>query len=503
MYAKYRNTPVASPQLAQSVAGLLTTHRLTPDVRCAAYLAPFRFHTDRDRVFYTNRYWCDAGPENEIAASKVVLNKFNSWYPKTGPMEQAHLAVAALIDSYDHFENIIDDALLELHHDYRVEMIDSDDAMFYTHDFHAVRDPANIRSALDTERVAYWIEIFREQIRRVVDAPPVRYEAYRKWDEEFTEQYEAVRNQFQNCIYTHSGFTVRQGRRIVIRSWRLLVSMIGVERARDFVAGREIYLRGPKFIWGLKMHSNNLIKYTLQPPGGHCPYRMTLYDEQMEKLAECCVVFADLPVLDQAVGIVLGLCNYQEEVNLLRDCNLSQYTKAGKVCELLRPYDKDREWEDLDPFDIETRSLGPSWNGGRLLSRAQELPAPQITCDPSLDDDSDGTEGQTPRLYDSEWDWGVSEPEDYPIDLPIASPVLAQRRHHIRVRFGALVQWRREQRRLNPVCQLLQEHLFDRIGGPREILAYMADPDFHPAWYGPRSRRLPERVISFITEKEI
>lgn len=327
---RYRNTPLTSIPLSDALTGLMANQVITPDVNEGAQHAPLRFDPTIDAKFFNDIYW-ECPLDEQINAAKRLKKRFEHWYKcNARPIDKVYLAVVSLTYTDEAIDTIIDDTKAKLVKEHQVEFIDSDDSIYKIADYHGVRDPVNIVSALNTDQINWWCRQIEEQAHRVLAAPTWDLADFQDWNKCRDDHAKMVRNYFRKNPFAQHGLTVRQGRRTLRRSYRLMEARFGKAQTWEFCKGHPVKIRGHYFDWEIKLVARrDLTVYTVSPPLNHTPYSLHLYNHAGELLGTACVLFEHMPVLDQAVSLSIEVSRPEDELELLREANIWSLSKAG------------------------------------------------------------------------------------------------------------------------------------------------------------------------------
>src|ERR1051326_6222776 len=165
---KYRNTPLASIILSDSLTGLLTCRAITPDICAAGEHIPMKFDPVADAEFFRDIYW-NVPIDAQIAAGSKILKRFHSWFKnRANPMDVIDIAVTDLTESDDSLDTTIEEINAAFLTRDRIQMVDSDDTIFYVVDYEKARipDTAVISSIIDDDRYLWWRIQFESQAHR-------------------------------------------------------------------------------------------------------------------------------------------------------------------------------------------------------------------------------------------------------------------------------------------------------------------------------------------------
>lgn len=503
-FGRYRQSPLASNRLADNLHSMRSNRLLTADVHVAADIAPFWFDPVAHADFYRELQFWGTEFDHRINSAVVVLQKFRRWFDqKATAMERAYLAVAALTDSFDQIEQVIDDAKWGLIDNHKITMVDGDDTIFRVTDYQAVRDPFRIKNALNNAQVRWWSEQLEFQAQRVVDCPPVDFAAFQKWDLHREELHQRVRAYFFRDGYSRYGTTKRRARKIVRRSYDLLARFYGDQPARDFIKGKPLKIRGYFFDWEFKVYpyAKRLIEYSVNPSQTHTPFSIVLRDHDGHTLGSACVLFQNTPMLDQAVAIGLCLSNREDEFDLLNSTNIFGLTRHGVANPMLRwfsrvsyprhePYPDDDD-EEVSPFEnrwtTTTQVVEPQPEQDRELPQACPAEATAEIIGPPTPPQTEPSVIQT---------LASGATVEMPTFLArMGADGLTAYREYLEE------EYRIERERHNdPVARLIRDELFRQLEVPPDVLAYMEKPEVHFSMMS-RVREAP-RLAAYIGRKE-
>lgn len=512
-FGRYRQSPLASNRLADNLHSMRSNRLLTADVHEAADIAPFWFDPVAHADFYREmQFWgCDF--DQRIASTVLVLQKFRRWFDhKATPMERAYLAIAALTDSYDQIEQVIDDVKWNLTDNHKITMVDGDDTIFKVTDYHAVRDPFRIRNALNTPEINWWCDQFEFQAQRVAECPPVEFAAFQKWDFQREQLHQKIRAYFQRDPFSRFGVTKRRARKVVRRSYDLMRRFYGDQTTRDFLKGKPLKLRGYFFDWEFKIypHAKRLIENSVSPSRTHTPFSIVIRDHDGHALGSACVLFEKTPMLDQAVAIGLCLSNREDEFDLLNSTNIFGLTRHGVENPMLRwfgrvTYPRGRPYPDED--DEEGSPFENRWTTPTQVVEPQPAPDRELpeACPAEIATEVDGpvvrltigppTPPQTEpvaTIHTLASGATVGTPDF--LALMGESGLSAYREYlEEELRF-------RYERRNDPIVQQIRGELFRRLEVPSDELAYMEKPEVHFSMM-PRVQTAP-RLAAYISRKE-
>ena len=403
---KYRNTPLASIILSDSLTGLLTCRAITPDICAAGEHIPMKFDPVADAEFFRDIYW-NVPIDAQIAAGSKILKRFHSWFKnRANPMDLIYMAVTALTESDDSLDTTIEEINAAFLTRDRIQMVDSDDTIFYVVDYEKARipDTAVISSIIDDDRYLWWRIQFESQAHRVIQVPHLPFEQFREWNTKRIERTDNIVDQYRRNAFVRAGSSLREGRKILRRSARFFSAFYGDEAIRQFIRGKPLKIRATYYEWELQLRPKDLLAYTISPPQGHVPYKLILNDLDGRQLAEGCVLFRETPVLDQAVAIGISVTKPEDELDLLRETNFFRLTKEGLADERLRYLPRANRANEI-PFDPSPRELPQGWRGSLDVQVAVDRFRAEIAADQvsSILDDAYNDYGP----YRTQW---ISEP---------------------------------------------------------------------------------------------
>lgn len=133
--------------------------------------------------------------------------------------------------------------------------------------------------------------------------------------------------------------TLRANRKIILRSLRTAISVVGEEAVRAFLRGEEVKLVGREAILVLRKRGELTDR-------GHGCLSVGLASRDGTRLADLCTFIENTPTLDQLAGFALWM-NAGEERAILEKANVIEATDAGRAHVLLqfRPTpEQDRTW---------------------------------------------------------------------------------------------------------------------------------------------------------------
>lgn len=116
---------------------------------------------------------------------------------------------------------------------------------------------------------------------------------------------------------------IRAGRRAVRRSIAIYAGLRGMDEIRRFIAGEPIELVGHLYDYRMQKRGS-IVQQTMNPGSVHIPYQLNLIEKGTRKvLSSGCVVFRNLPVIDQMLSLAFHLQNVDDEIRLLDTTNWS------------------------------------------------------------------------------------------------------------------------------------------------------------------------------------
>ncbi len=334
----FSQTAIGCIEISDSLTDLMADCYLPADVHLAAQSFPsfFQFNPIKDSEFYDNRYWWRQSHEAYVAGAQKVLARFHRWYPRASSMERVLLSIAALTDTSEQIDNIIHDALVFMRNQHQVIFLDVDDTIYHIEDYHAMRDEANIDAALFTRRVSWWCRQIEHQVGRVIAAPPVPFDDFKKWHTQHANELHRLTCQFRRKQPTHDRSIKRQSRRLLNRSLTMFSKFFGESAARNFIHGKNLWIRGEHFVWKLKVSPRNIMNFTINPVATHTPFRISICDQKLNRLADACVLFDNTPVMEQAIAIKVWVAD--DEIALLTKTNIFSFSEAGRNNDFLKSF---------------------------------------------------------------------------------------------------------------------------------------------------------------------
>ncbi len=256
------------------------------------------------------------------------------------------------------------------------------------------------------------------------------------------------------------------------------------------------------------MIPRDLMRYTTNPPVGHTPFQISICDQNLNRLADACVLFENTPILDQAIAIKIWVDD--DETTLLNKTNVFSFTDAGRNDEVLTALPGAKialattPWLD-DPGFQQVRPLDdPSIDDG-------------FDSDANLNIEIDHYRLDRELRPEQEWPDFVVDPDD-PYENAFQSEELdsildvlltvgsrnvdTERRAEIVGMYSRwMVQAKYERRiqAMNPIARRMREKLLSKLDVDPDILHYMQFPEFH--WRYMRKVKSAPRLERFVSLK--
>jgi hypothetical protein len=518
-YGRYRHTPLVSYKLADSLDGLLSYECITIDMETAARKVPLSFNPHQYTLLYSRDYWFGVPDDERQTAAEQVDRCFEGWYGgRSEPVEKAFLALVSLTHSHDYFDNMVDRIIDRLKELYTLEITDHDESHFEIADYHAVRDPANIRKLIQEDpRISHWCKMVGKQVRRTVLAPPMPIEALRRWHLASRVRETAVREYFGDNAFLQSGITPKKARKIIAKSYNFACRFFGRAEVLKLIHGDEVRIDAPAYTWGLTTRPKELIANTINPSNTHTPFTISLYDKEGDKLCGGCVLWPGTPVLDQLVAFHLCTINEQEEAHLLEKINLFRWTEKGLALEALAHKHKPNEpvWPEPEETEAETED----WGTAAVVENPTAPETVQVeewVTEIDEDDEDDEEINEVDEAINQIAAW-QNRDQDHLDRLPeFVGNTDSDDDQYLYFQYGdrdelhwvyrtyatRRASWR-QRRRHNGQAELVKQMLIEHIEGPAEIIELMADPGAE-VWIGHDGiPNLPEHIERYITEKEL
>lgn len=480
--SKLQYTAIANSSVLDKLMAMQSTQLITPDVSTAfCAFTYFKFPPCDYQTFHDAVFW-DQPILETLPIAVSITEKFNNWYRSANDFEKTVIGVAALTDSWEQIDDIVNDSFQRLSKPHLTKMVDADGTVFDASNYSAMWK--DVDALVNSAHINWWCRRFEEQVQRVVAMPMLPMQDVKDYYQRLYDSNRAIEERYS--LYSRSGVRHKDARRVFNRSHRLFVRTFGEKAARKFLKNKTLLIPGQYFVWKLKLVVG-VYRETLYPTNISTPFRITVCDQGLNALANACVLFLDTPPLDQAVAFSLHLTKAEDEIEFAKTANFFNVTELGRTHELLMSMPNIsfvRHFGAIDPTDgnhvydppyVQCPTVDDGWDEPRSLESDREFLLryyEQLKRDLTEYDDPDDDYARAfAREYDRDRStligWGNTE----------IGEEQKQRQRNLDDMWRIEHRVVRRERAKNPIRTALREKILAKLDVDPDILHYMMFPE--------------------------